>query len=79
MTRVRRQPEEARSSRNSFSVRSRPPGKISIWRSRNFPGASDVIEVVPRSLRSVAGTPNYGVKEKAGHSGRDDSIGKLEN
>ena len=30
---------------------------------------------LPRSLRSVAGAPNGGAEEKAGHSGRDDRIG----
>ncbi len=30
---------------------------------------------LPRSLRSVAGAPNDGAGEKAGHSGRDDRIG----
>jgi len=28
--------------------------------------------IVPRSLHSVAGAPNHGAQEKAGHSGRDD-------
>jgi hypothetical protein len=31
---------------------------------------------LPRSLHSVAGAPDYGAQEKAGHSGRDDRIGK---
>ena len=31
------------------------------------------VDWLPGSLRSVAGAPNYGAEEKAGHSGRDDS------
>jgi hypothetical protein len=27
-----------------------------------------------RSLRSVAGAPKFGAKEKTGHSGRDDTL-----
>lgn len=34
------QPAATNKSRNCFSVRSHPPGKISIWRSRNLPGES---------------------------------------
>jgi hypothetical protein len=30
------------------------------------------VDWLPGSLRSVAGAPNYGAEEKAGHSGRDD-------
>jgi hypothetical protein len=32
--------------------------------------------MLPRSLRSVAGAPNFGAEEKAGHSGRDDGVRK---
>src|ERR1035438_6097315 len=38
MIRLNRQRAAANKSRNSFSVRSQPPGKISICRSRNLPG-----------------------------------------
>jgi len=37
--------------------------------------ASQDATILPRSLHSVAGAPNTGVQEKAGHSGRDDSLG----
>jgi len=32
--------------------------------------------MVPRSLHSAAGAPNYGAEEKAGRSGRDDGKSK---
>jgi hypothetical protein len=34
-------------------------------------------EILPRSLRSVAGAPHCGAEEKAGHSGRDGSFGRF--
>jgi hypothetical protein len=33
--------------------------------------------MLPRSLRFVAGAPNFGAKENAGHSGRDDRVRKM--
>jgi hypothetical protein len=42
MTRANRQPAPASNSRNCFSVRSHPLGKISIWRSRNLPGENSL-------------------------------------
>jgi len=38
-------------------------------------GVSQDAGNLPRSLRSVAGAPNHGAEEEAGHSGRDDSLG----
>jgi hypothetical protein len=38
MIRFNRQPAAENNSRNCFSVRSQPPGKISICKSRNLPG-----------------------------------------
>jgi len=37
--------------------------------------ASQDATILQRSLHSVAGAPNTGAQEKAGHSGRDDSLG----
>jgi hypothetical protein len=34
------------------------------------------VEISPRSLRFVAGAPECGAEEKAGHSGLDDGVGK---
>ena len=33
---------------------------------------------LPRSLRCVAGASKFGAEEKAGHSGRDDRVRKIE-
>jgi len=37
----------------------------------------DWVEVLPRSLRSMADAPNCSAEEKIGHSGRDDEKRKM--
>ena len=41
-----------------------------------FPSICGEMHWLPRSLHCVAGAPDNGAEEKAGHSGRDDGVGE---
>jgi len=41
------------------------------------PVSCELVDWLPWSLGSVAGAPNGGAEEKAGRSGRDDSVGEV--
>jgi hypothetical protein len=57
----------------------RAPGGQRSVASAEGKGLSQDATTLPGSLRSVAGAPENGAPEKAGHSGRDDSLGSNAN